>query len=164
VNNLDFLDEEELYYSTGEQYFLFYAKDQIYAIDAKHISEIVEYQAYTKVPNLQSFVLGVTNIRGHIIGVVDFLDRCGLGKSSVSNKSSFVVVRHANQDIALLVDEIYEVDGFSDEMKKEKLSFGTEIESRFIKNIVIYRNQNVFLLNLDELLKLEELSVEVNNG
>jgi hypothetical protein len=49
-------------------------------------------------------------------------------------------------------------------MKKEKLSFGTEIESRFIKNIVIYRNQNVFLLNLDELLKLEELSVEVNNG
>jgi purine-binding chemotaxis protein CheW len=158
------LDEEELYYSTEEQYFLFYANEQIYAIEAKHISEIVEYQTYTKVPNLQSFVLGITNIRGHIIGVVDFLDRCALGKSSITSKSSFVVLKHQNQDIALLVDEIYEVDGFSDDMKKEMLSFGTEIESRFIKNIVTYRDKNIFLLNLDELLKLDELSIEVRNG
>lgn len=160
----DFLDEEELYYSTQEQYFLFYAKKQIYAIEAAHIHEIVEYQSYTKVPNLQSFILGITNIRGHLIGVVDFLGRCSLGKSEITNKSSFVIIKHKNQDIALLVDEIYEVDGFSEDMKKENLSFGTEIESRFIKNIVAYKDTNVFLLNLDELLKLEELSIEVNNG
>lgn len=164
MENVDFLDEEELYYATGEQYFLFYAKEQVYAIEAAYINEIVEHQPYTKVPNLQSFILGITNIRGHIIGVVDFLDRCSLGRSEISSKSSFVVIKHKNQDIALLVDEIYEVDGFSDAMKKENLSFGTEIESRFIKNIVTYRENNVFLLNLDELLKLDELSIEVNNG
>ena len=164
MENIDFLDEDELYYSTEEQYFLFYAKEQIYAIEAAYIHEIVECQAYTKVPNLQSFVLGITNIRGHLIGVVDFLDRCSLGKSEISKKSSLVVIKHKNQDIALLVDEIYEVDGFSEDMKKESLNFGTEIASRFIKNIVTYRDANVFLLNLDELLQLEELSIEVNNG
>ena len=164
MQDLNLLDEEELYHSSGDQYFLFYASEQIYAIDAKYINEIVEYQSYTKVPNLQSYILGITNVRGHIIGVVDFLDRCGLGKSTITSKSSFVVIHHNNQDIALLVDEIYEVDGFNDEMKKDSLSFGTEIEPRFIKNIVVYRNQNVFLLNLDELLKLEELSVEVKHG
>jgi len=164
MQELDFFDEDELYYTDGEQYFLFYADDEIYAIEATFINEIVEYQEFTKVPNLQPCILGVTNIRGHIIGVVDFLSRCSLGQSQVSSKSSFVVINHEGENIALLVDEIYEVDGFSDEMTKESPSFGTRIDSRFVKNIIRYREQNVFLLNLETLLDFNELSKEVNDG
>jgi len=164
MQELDFFDEDELYYSDGEQHFLFYADNEIYAIEAAFINEIVEYQEFTKVPSLHSYILGVTNIRGHIIGVVDFLDRCSLGQSQVSSKSSFVVIHHKGQDIALLVDEIYEVDGFSEEMIKESPEFGTKIEPRFIKNIITYRDKNIFLLNLETLLDLTELSKEVKNG
>ena len=164
MQELDFLDEDELYYSEGEQYFLFFGDEEIYAIEATFINEIVEYQTFTKVPNLQEFILGVTNIRGHIIGVIDFLSRCSLGKSEVTSKSSFVVIHHNNQDIALLVDEIYEVDGFSEDMTKESPEFGTKIEARFIKNIITYKDKNVFLLNLETLLDFSELSKEVRNG
>ena len=164
MQELDFLDEDELYYSDGVQYFLFYAHTQIYAIEAKYINEIIEYQSYTKVPNLKNFILGVTNVRGSIVSVVDFLMRCKLDKTEITSKSSFVIVNHNNQNIALLVDEIYEVDGFSDEMKQESPEFGTSIEPRFIENIVTYKDQDVFLLNLDELLNMSELSIEVYNG
>jgi len=165
MNNIDLLDEDMLYYSDEEQFFLFYVSQQLYAIEAIYVSEIVECQTYTKVPNLNSFILGVTNIRGHIIGVIDFAQRCNLQASQITNKSSFVVLKYEGQDIALLIDEIYEVDGFSDEMKQASPEFGTVIESRFISNIVTYRDINVFLLNLKELLSLEELSKEViTNG
>ena len=164
MQELDFLDEDELHYSDGEQYFLFYADDEIYAIEAAFINEIVEYQEFTKVPSLEPCILGVTNIRGHIIGVVDFLGRCSLGSSKVTSKSSFVVIQHKGENIALLVDEIYEVDGFSDAMIKASPEFGTKIDARFIKNIISYREENVFLLNLETLLDFKELSKEVRHG
>ena len=164
MQELDFLDDDELYYSDGKQNFLFFADNEIYAIEAACINEIVEYQEFTKVPNLQPYILGVTNIRGHIIGVVDFLGRCALGKSTISSKSSLVVIHHKGQDIALLVDEIYEVDAFNEEMTKKSPEFGTKIESRFITNIISYRDKNVFLLNLETLLDFSELSKEVKHG
>ena len=164
MQELDFLDDDELYYSDGIQYFLFYAHTQVYAIEAQFINEIIEYQSYTKVPNLSECILGVTNVRGNIVGVVDFLMRCKIQITEITSKSSFVIINHTNQNIALLVDEIYEVDGFSDEMKHEAPEFGTNIEPRFIQNIVTYKDKNVFLLNLDELFNMNELSLEVYDG
>ena len=165
MEDIDLLDEETLYQSDEEQFFLFYISQQVYALEALYVSEIVEYQTYTKVPNLSPFILGVTNIRGHIIGVLDFAQRCGLDKNELTHKSSFVVLKYKEQDIALLIDEIYEVDGFSEEMRQASPEFGTAIESRFINNIVTYRDKNIFLLNIEELLNMQELSTEVlTNG
>lgn len=156
-----FEDEDELFLNHENQYFLFYADNDIYGIDALFVKEIVEYQSYTKVPNLSTFVLGVTNIRGDIITVIDFLDRCKITQTKLTQKSAFVILDHKEQKIALLVDEIYEVDGFEDDRLLNTPKFGTKIDPHYISNLVEYRKQNVSILNLDRLLNLEELSCEV---
>ena len=160
-SQIDLFEDDELMLNHENQYFLFYADDDIYGIDASYVKEIVEYQSYTKVPNLSSFILGVTNIRGDIVSVIDFLDRCKISQTKLSNKSTFVILNHNGQKIALLVDEIYEVDGFEDDRLLDAPKFGTKIEPRYISKLVEYRGQNVSILSLDTLLNLEELSCEV---
>jgi len=161
VNELDLFEDDELTLNYENQYFLFFANDDIYGIDALYVKEIVEYQSYTKVPNLNSFILGVTNIRGDIVSVIDFLERCKIMHTKLNNKSAFVILNHRAQKIALLVDEIYEVDGFEDDKLLNAPKFGTKINPHYISKLVEYRGQNVSILNLDTLLNIDELSAEV---
>lgn len=93
--------------------------------------------------------------------MIDFLDRCNICKTILTKKSSFVILNHNGQKIALLIDEIYEVDGFDDARLLDAPKFGTKIKAQYISKLVEYRGQNVSILNLDALLNLEELSKEV---
>jgi len=156
------LDEEELINNTGEQYFIFLGKQDLYALPVLNVSEIVEYQAITKVPKLSSYIKGVTNIRGNILAVIDMLDRFDLGKTIVQDRTSFAIVQvelnDKNYDIAIMIDEIYEVDGLDENSISDTPIFGTKIKTEFIKGLGTYNKQEVCIINHQEVLKISELS------
>ena len=156
------LDEEELINNTGEQYFIFLGKQDLYALPVLNVSEIVEYQAITKVPKLSSYIKGVTNIRGNILAVIDMLDRFDLGKTIVQDRTSFAIVQvelnDKNYDIAIMIDEIYEVDGLDQNSISDTPIFGTKIKTEFIKGLGTYNQQEVCIINHQAVLKISELS------
>ncbi|MCK4737141.1 MAG: purine-binding chemotaxis protein CheW [Sulfurimonas sp.] len=147
-------ENELLFVSDAKQYFFFKSGGDIYAIDAHSVSEMVEYQALTKVPMMSSYVKGVTNIRGEIIAVVDLLERFELGQTTIGKKTSLVIVNK----IALIIDEIHEVDTIAEEDIKDTLDFGFKIEQRFIKNMARYNDEYIAILNCDEILNSVEIS------
>ena len=154
--------EEELINNTGEQYFLFLSNNDLYALPVLIVREIVEYQDITKVPKLNSYVKGVTNIRGNIVAVIDLLDRFELQETQVLDRTSFAIVQ-VNQnskthDIAIMIDEIYEVDGLDENSLCDTPLFGTKIDTKFIKNIAKYNDKEVCIINHEEVLKISELS------
>ena len=77
--------------SAQDQYLLFITGGELYAIEALKAQEIVEYDAITKVPMMNSFIKGVTNIRGNITPVVDLKDRFDLGETTIADKTSIIV-------------------------------------------------------------------------
>ena len=141
--------------SEMKQYFFFKLNDDIYAIDASFVNEMVEYQAFTKVPMMASYVRGVTNIRGHIISVIDLQERLGLGKATIGKKSSLVIV----DKIALIIDEVHEVNSIETTELKSALNFGFKIEPQFVHNMAQYEGQYIAILNLDEVLNISEISL-----
>ncbi|QKJ22674.1 chemotaxis protein CheW [Poseidonibacter lekithochrous] len=154
--------EEELINNTGEQYFLFLSNNDLYALPVLIVREIVEYQDITKVPKLNSYVKGVTNIRGNIVAVIDLLDRFEVQETQVLDRTSFAIVQ-VNQnskvhDIAIMIDEIYEVDGLDENSLCDTPLFGTKIDTKFIKNIAKYNDKEVCIINHEEVLKISELS------
>lgn len=148
-------EEELLTMSDAPQYFFFKAGGDIYALDAGVVSEMVEYQPFTKVPMMPPYIKGVCNIRGEIITVIDLLARFSLGTIKVDNKTSMVIVNK----IALIIDEVHEVNTISDEDIKPSLDFGFKIDQRFIKNMARYNGEYIAILNSDEILNLKEISI-----
>lgn len=157
------IDEEELINNVGEQYFIFLSNNDLYALPVLIVREIVEYQDITKVPRLNSFVKGVTNIRGNIVAVIDLLDRFNLGVTKIQDRTSFAIVQVTQNnklhDIAIMIDEIYEVDGLDENSICNTPLFGTKIEANFIQGIGKYNNNEVCIINHEEVLKISELSV-----
>jgi len=157
IRAMDFdLEEEEELFVIGDaqQYLFFKSGGDIYALDVEHVSEMIEYQTLTKVPMMQSFIKGVTNIRGSIVTVIDLLERFGLGETEISPKTSLVIVK----DIALIIDEVHDVNSILNEDIKDSLDFGFKIEPRFIKNMAKYNDTHIAILNCAEILNISEIS------
>ena len=157
IRAMDFdLEEEEELFVIGDaqQYLFFKSGGDIYALDVEHVSEMIEYQTLTKVPMMQSFIKGVTNIRGSIVTVIDLLERFGLGETEISPKTSLVIVK----DIALIIDEVHDVNSILNEDIKDSLEFGFKIEPRFIKNMAKYNDTYIAILNCAEILNISEIS------
>jgi len=156
------LEDEEVSQNDGQQYFLFISGGDIYAMDALLVAEIVEYQGITKVPMMKSCVKGVTNVRGNIIAVVDLLDRFELGETKISARTSLAIIKKTHLDkainIAIIIDEVYEVDNISDVHLKVSPDFGTKINRKFIKFIGRYNNEDIAILNTDTILNINELA------
>lgn len=158
MSSLDLnLEEEDEIFAIGDaqQYLFFKSGGAIYAIDVADVSEMIEYQAFTRVPMMQDFIKGVTNIRGSIVAVVDLLERFGLGKTDVGAKTSMIIVRN----IALIIDEVHDVSNLVQENIKDSLEFGCKIEQRFIRNMAKYNEKYIAILNCDEILNISELSM-----
>ena len=155
-------EENDLNRNDGQQYFLFISGGDIYAMDALLVSEIVEYQNITKVPMMQSCIKGVTNVRGNIITVVDLLDRFSLGETKLTPRTSLAIVKKTHLDksvdIAIIIDEVYEVDYISDNNLQVSPDFGTKINKSFIKYIGRYNNKDIAILNTDKILNISDLA------
>jgi len=156
------IEDDVLSKTNGKQYFLFISGGDIYAMDALLVAEIVEYQNITKVPMMQSCIKGVTNIRGNITTVVDLLDRFKLGQTQLTPRTSLAIIKknHFDKivDIAIIIDEVYEVDYISDDSLQVSPDFGTKINKSFIKNIGRYNEKDIAILNTDLILNISDLA------
>jgi len=144
------------------RYLFFICGEDMYAIKALIVSEIIEYSSITKVPKMSPFVKGVTNIRGNIIPVIDLLERVGLGTTRINDRTSIIVVNHIEDDekmqIGIIIDEVYEVDNIFPENIQKTPEFGPKIDTRFILQMGKYGDKYVEILDTQSLLKLDELS------
>jgi len=78
------------------QYLTFMTADEEYAISIVKVSEIVEYEAVTTVPNTPIWIRGVTNLRGRVVPVVDLAVKFGLPASRISK---FLLQHHHRGDV-----------------------------------------------------------------
>jgi purine-binding chemotaxis protein CheW len=81
---------------------------QAYCIDIGAVREIRGFTASTPLPQSPEFVLGVINLRGAVMPVLDLCARLGQGVTEASGRHVIVVVQHEDQTVGLLVDAVQE--------------------------------------------------------
>jgi len=92
--------------------------DQLLGIPAKRVKEILNKQELTRIPLCPDDVVGVFNLRGRIVTMIDICHRLGLASNTEKEKSVYVILEHNGDLYGLIVDTIGEVLGISpDEIK-----------------------------------------------
>lgn len=82
--------------------------DAAFCIDIGSVREIRGFTASTPLPQAPDFVLGVINLRGAVMPVLDLRARLGLGSTEATGRHVIVVVQHEGQTAGLLVDAVQE--------------------------------------------------------
>lgn len=91
------------------KYLIFSIEKEEYGIEIRYVTEIVGVQAITAVPDLESYIKGVINLRGKIIPVMDVRLRFKKEERAYDDRTCIVVVEIGNISVGLIVDRVTEV-------------------------------------------------------
>jgi purine-binding chemotaxis protein CheW len=80
-----------------------------YGIEARHVRAVVRLSDYTPVPGAPDFLLGVVNLRGELLAVVDLRKFLGAAVRGVSDLSRVLVLGGDRAEFGILADEAHEV-------------------------------------------------------
>lgn len=102
---------EELKEQQGTiQYIVVKFGDEQFGIDIRYIDNIERMQRITRVPNVQSYIKGVINLRGEVIPVVSIRLKMGLEDDVITKTTRIIIIKLDNgESIGVLVDEVKEV-------------------------------------------------------
>ena len=149
-------------HTNEHQYLTFYVQDEQLGIGILAIKEIIEFAVITKVPQMNRYLLGITNVRGNVIPVVDLSDRLGLGVSDVMRRTCIVIVEIKEDEevfeIGLLIDAVNQVYDIYPTDTEETPNFGSRIRKDFIKFMGKIENQFIAILSIERLLSIRELA------
>lgn len=126
--------------------------DEEYAVDILKILEIIRLVEITSVPRMDSFVLGVMNLRGKVIPVIDLRVRFNLAKSDFDKRTRTIVVKFEKENIGFIVDEVTEVARINKSMVEPTPPLVGSIGQEYILGICKYDDRLIILLDIDRVV------------
>jgi purine-binding chemotaxis protein CheW len=147
--------------TSKEQYLTFLTAGEEYAISIAKVSEIVEYETVTTVPNTPIWIRGVTNLRGRVIPVVDLAAKFGLPTSSISKFSCIIITevifQGENLTMGVLADSVSQVIELSADEIEQAPPFGTRVKTEYLLGMGVLGKKFCLILDIDKVLSADEL-------
>ncbi|WP_353892074.1 chemotaxis protein CheW [Proteinivorax hydrogeniformans] len=144
--------------STQEQKFvIFQLGEESYGIDILNVQGIERMLEITRVPKTSDFVEGVCNLRGSIVPVIDLRKRFGLDEKEKTDNTRIIVVSIEEVEVGLIVDAANDVISIDSDSIEPAPSVIGSIDNRFINGVGKLENKLIILLDLQEILKKEEI-------
>ncbi len=127
-----------------------------YAVQLSFVKEVLRMVELTSVRELPDFVVGVINLRGNVIPVIDFQMRAGLGRSVTSLKSHIMVMRIKSLLIGVLVDEVKDVLSVMDSALSRNFHPQVVVDPKYLLGSVSHEEQIVLVVNAQKLFTASE--------
>jgi purine-binding chemotaxis protein CheW len=142
--------------ATGQQVLTFVLGNETYGVDILRVQEIRGFSTVTKIPHAPSHVLGVLNLRGSIVPIVDLRMRFNLERAEYNAVTVIIVlsVQSANgrRDFGLVVDGVSDVVDVSKAEIRPAPELGTAGATEYILGLVPVSERMVVLLDIDTLI------------
>lgn len=143
------------------QYLGFSLADETYALELLRIREIIEHVPITRVPGMPPAVLGVINLRGRVVPVVDLAVKLGLAPRPFTRWTCFVIVdallEGETAPLGLLADSVSEVLDLGPDDIEPAPAFGTFVPADYLRGLGRQGERFILLLDLDRVLSTSEL-------
>lgn len=127
-----------------------------FGLDIDRVQEIIPRSTITPVPGAPKFVLGVVNLRGMIIPVLDSRLRFHLEPAEPTGRTRIIVLSLAGQATGLQVDSVAEVVHLDDFTLRETPPLVAGVRSDYLAGMVTAGKRLITLINLDRLLDSSE--------
>jgi len=140
-----------------EQYVSFTLGGEQYGADITRVQEIKGWDTVTRVPYTPKYVLGVVNLRGAIVPVIDLRMRFGLGHVPFEPTTVIVVIRvpaeRGERTVGVVVDAVNDVHDIPiAAIQPSPELLGGSIDQVFIKGIATLDGKMVILLDIEKLV------------
>jgi purine-binding chemotaxis protein CheW len=141
---------------TSEQYLTFMLAGEEYGVDILRVQEIKGWDKVTRIPHTPGYVLGVINLRGAVVPILDLRRRFGLETIDFGPTTVVIVVRImsglAERTVGVVVDAVSEVYNVDAAGTKPPPDVCGSVDTVFVKALATIEEKMLILLDIDRLI------------
>lgn len=142
--------------AVASQYLTFMLDGEEYGVEILGVQEIKGWETCTEIPNTPDYVLGVINLRGSVIPVIDLRRRFGLQPREFGKLTVVIVValetESGSKIMGFVVDAVSEVYNIAAEQVRPAPELDNSVDTRFVKGLATIDDKMIILLDLDHIV------------
>lgn len=138
------------------QWVTFFLDNEKYGIKVMQVQEVLRMTEIAPVPGAPSFVLGIINLRGNVVTVIDSRKRFGLPDKEPDDSTRIVIIEAGEHVVGILVDSVAEVVDLRTSDIETAPNVGTDESSKYIQGVSSQSDELLILVDVDKLLSDEE--------
>ena len=158
--------EKQMYESRADtderngMYMTFKSGEEYFGLKIQYVSEIIQFQAITEIPETEDYIKGLINLRGKVIPVIDVRLRFCQQPFEYNDRTCIIVLNVNTMLVGLIVEKIAEVVDIREEniLPPPKLGRSDRLQNKYVYGIGKVGNSVKLLLDPDKLLNDEELT------
>ena len=159
--------EKQMYESRADtderngMYMTFKSGEEYFGLKIQYVSEIIQFQAITEIPETEDYIKGLINLRGKVIPVIDVRLRFCQQPFEYNDRTCIIVLNVNAMLVGLIVEKIAEVVDIREEniLPPPKLGRSDRLQNKYVYGIGKVGNSVKLLLDPDKLLNDEDPTV-----
>ena len=170
LGSVDLSDEEledmslDISYSEGTRLITFILGEEKYGLNILKVRELISFpEGLTRIPRMPDFIVGMFNLRGLVIPVMDLRKKFNMTGEERHEFSVIIIVDVENKNIGLTVDAVSDVIFVKDEDMQDTSELAVNVDTKFIKGVAKTKDEMIILLDIDYLLSKEEFDNLIEN-
>jgi len=123
-----------------------------YGIDVMRVREVLRNTEIAPVPGAPDFVLGIINLRGNVVTVIDTRKRFGMPPKAIDEASRIVILEAGDEVVGMMVDSVAEVVDLRASSIETAPNVGNDESAKFIQGVSNRDDGLLILVDLNKLL------------
>ena len=154
--------------SDAAQFLTFGLGDDVFAIDVTMAKEVLDFAEVTQVPQTPDYMLGVINLRGSVVPVIDMRLKFAM-EDREKTRDSCIIVVEVNVDgeaitVGALADSVQEVMDMDESQIEPPPRIGTKLNTEFIRGMGNLGDKFVIILDINKVFSADDLEFARNVG
>ena len=128
-----------------------------YGVEILAVREIRGWSRVTRIPQTPAYLLGVLNLRGAIVPIMDLRLRFGLERESYGDNTVVIIVALGERLFGIVVDAVSDVIDIDPASVKPVPDMGAVVDTRYLKGLATHVERMVMLLDVEKLMRPEDV-------
>ena len=139
------------------EWVTFYLDQEKYGINVMMVREVLKNTEIAPVPGAPSFVLGIINLRGNVVTVIDTRKRFSLPLVEPDDASRIIIIEMEEQVVGMMVDSVAEVATLRESEIEFAPNVGNDESSKYIQGVSKQEEDLLILIDLEKLFSLQKM-------
>jgi purine-binding chemotaxis protein CheW len=140
------------------QWVTFRLAGETYGVNVMQVQEVLRHTEIAPVPGAPAYVLGIINLRGNVVTVIDTRHRFGLDPGEITDNTRVVIIEADKHVVGILVDSVAEVVYLRLSEIENAPNVGNDESAKFIQGVCHKNNELLILIELNKMITEEEWS------
>jgi len=168
MSNEELQHENEPSNDDSIQYLTFTLDNEAFATEISRVREVLEYTKITRVPRAPEYMMGVINLRGSVVPVVDLRLQFGLATTDLTVDTRIIIIEVIIDGkvtvLGTLADSVQEVIDINYGQMEPAPSIGTRIDNSFISSIGKLDDQFIIILDVNHIFTNDQINNVQQSG